>query len=76
MPATLLDLSGLQCPIPILKTKKAVAALPKGATIEVLATDPGAPGDFQAWCTQSKNTLVESSEVAGVFRFVIRHTAA
>jgi tRNA 2-thiouridine synthesizing protein A len=75
MADTTLDLSGLQCPMPILKTKKAVAALPKGATIEVLATDPGAPGDFEAWCTQSRNTLVESSEAGGVFRFVIRHTA-
>ena len=71
-----LDLSGLQCPMPILKTKKAVAGLPKGATLEVLATDPGAPADFEAWCAQSSNTLVESTEAAGVFRFVIRHTAA
>jgi tRNA 2-thiouridine synthesizing protein A len=76
MSATMLDLSGLQCPIPILKTKKAVSALPKGGTLEVLATDPGAPGDFQAWCAQSRNTLVESSENKGVFRFVIQHTAA
>ena len=70
-----LDLQGLQCPMPILKTKKALAALPKGATIEVLATDPGAPDDFAAYCTQSRNTLLESSETAGVFRFVIQHTA-
>ena len=70
-----LDLSGLQCPMPILKTKKAIAAMPKGATIEVLATDPGAPGDFEAFCAQSKNTLVENTETNGVFRFVIRHTA-
>ena len=68
-----LDLQGLQCPMPILKTKKALAALPKGATIEVLATDPGAQGDFEAYCTQSKNTLLESTEQAGVFRFLIRH---
>ncbi len=71
-----LDLQGLQCPMPILKTKKALAALPKGATIEVLATDPGAPGDFEAYCTQSNNTLVESTQTAGVYRFLIRHDAA
>jgi tRNA 2-thiouridine synthesizing protein A len=76
MADTILDLSGLQCPMPILKTKKAVATMPKGATIEVLATDPGAPGDFAAWCTQSRNTLVESTEAGGVFRFLIQHTAA
>jgi tRNA 2-thiouridine synthesizing protein A len=62
--------------MPILKTKKAVAAMPTGATIEVLATDPGAPADFKAWCVQSNNTLVESTEAAGVYRFVIQHTAA
>ena len=70
-----LDLSGLQCPMPILKTKKALAALAAGSTIEVLATDPGAPGDFEAFCTQSKNVLVESSEAGGVFRFVIQKSA-
>ena len=67
-----LDLSGLQCPMPILKTKKAVAAMASGATIEVLATDPGAPGDFQAYCEHSGNALEESTEAGGVFRFVIR----
>ena len=71
-----LDLQGLQCPMPILKTKKALAAMPHGATIEVLATDPGALDDFAAYCTQSKNTLVESSQEAGVYRFVIRRDAA
>jgi tRNA 2-thiouridine synthesizing protein A len=75
MTTTTLDLSGLQCPMPILKTKKAVAALPQGASIEVLATDPGAPADFAAWCTQSRNTLLETSERAGVFRFLIQRTA-
>lgn len=75
MADTILDLQGLQCPLPILKTKKAIAALPKGATLEVLATDPGAPGDFEAFCDSSRNTLVESSETGGVFRFLIRHTA-
>ena len=72
----MLDVQGLQCPMPILKTKKAVAALPKGATIEVLATDPGAPADFAAFCEQSRNTLLESTEAGGVFRFVIQHTGA
>ena len=76
MADTTLDVQGLQCPMPILKTKKAVAALPKGATIEVLATDPGAPADFEAFCTQSRNTLLESTEAGGVFRFVIQHTGA
>lgn len=67
-----LDVQGLQCPMPILKAKKALAGVPVGGTLEVLATDPGAPGDFDAYCTQSMNTLLESTETSGVFRFLIR----
>lgn len=67
-----IDLKGLQCPMPILKTKKALSALAAGATLEVLATDPGAPEDFQVFCAKSGNALVETSEAGGVFRFVIR----
>ena len=70
-----LDLKNLQCPMPILKTKKAIAAMPKGATLEVLATDPGAPDDFATFCKASHNTLLESTEAGGVYRFVIQHTA-
>ena len=70
-----LDTKGLNCPLPILKTKKALAELPKGGTLEVLATDPGAVPDFIAFCQSTNNTLVEHGETGGVFRFVIRHTA-
>ncbi len=70
-----LDTKGLQCPMPILKAKKAIMDVPKGGTLEVLATDPGAVADFQAFCRTTKNTLVEHSEDAGVFRFLIKHTA-
>lgn len=76
MAVTVLDLKGLQCPMPILKTKKAMTALLPGATLEVLSTDPGAPGDFSAFCEQSKNTLLESTENDGVFRFLIRRESA
>jgi tRNA 2-thiouridine synthesizing protein A len=71
----LLDTKGLNCPMPILKTKKAILDVPKGGTLEVLTTDPGAPADFQAFCETTKNTLLESSEAAGVYRFVIQRTA-
>lgn len=70
-----LDMKGMSCPIPVLKTKKMLATLPKGATLEVLATDIGAVADFPAFCEQTQNTLVESSEAAGVYRFVIKHTS-
>ena len=70
-----LDARGLNCPLPILKTKKALSELPVGGTLEILATDPGAVGDFEAFCVASKNTLVEQTEANGVYRFLIRRAA-
>jgi tRNA 2-thiouridine synthesizing protein A len=70
-----LDTKGLNCPLPILKTKKVLGELPRGAILEVLATDPGSVPDMQAFCASTKNTLVEQSEAAGVYRFLIKHTA-
>ena len=49
----ILDTKGLNCPLPILKAKKAISEVPKGGTLEVLATDPGAVADFQAFCQSS-----------------------
>jgi len=70
-----LDAKGLNCPLPILKAKKAITEVPKGGTLEVLATDPGSVSDFQAFCKATGNTLSEHSEAGGVYRFVILHTA-
>jgi tRNA 2-thiouridine synthesizing protein A len=75
MPDQTLDLKGLACPLPILKAKKALSALPKGATLEVLATDPGSVADFTAFSEATGNRLLEKSEGAGVYRFVLEHTA-
>jgi tRNA 2-thiouridine synthesizing protein A len=69
---TLLDLKGLSCPLPIVKTAKAVKELHTGDLVEVLATDPGSVPDFQAWTTSTGNELLEQSEEDGVFRFVLR----
>jgi len=69
-----LDTKGLNCPLPILKAKKAIAEVPKGGTLEVLATDPGAVADFQAFCKSTGNELVEQTEEGGIYRFLIRHT--
>ena len=74
MPDKTLDTKGLACPLPILKTKKVLSELPKGATLEVLATDPGSVPDFKAFCQSTGNTLVEHSEQGGVYRFVIQHS--
>ena len=70
-----LDTQGLNCPLPILKTKKAIGEVPPGGTLEVLTTDPGSVADFQAFCRQTKHELVENTEAAGVYRFVIKRTS-
>lgn len=75
MPDKTLDTKGLACPLPILKTKKALSELPKGARLEVLATDPGSVPDFTAFCESTGNPLIEQSENGGVYRFVIEHRA-
>jgi tRNA 2-thiouridine synthesizing protein A len=71
----LLDVKGLNCPLPVLKLKKAIQDVPVGGTLEVLATDPGASGDFEVFCCQSRHELLEQTETAGVFRFLIRRAA-
>jgi tRNA 2-thiouridine synthesizing protein A len=67
-----LDTKGLNCPLPILKTKKSMKDVPVGGTIEILATDPAADADFQAFCRTTGHELVESGQDGEVFRFVIR----
>lgn len=67
-----LDVSGLACPIPILKAKKALTEMASGATLEVLATDPAAPKDFVAFCKATGNALVDSGMRGGTFWFLIK----
>ena len=71
-----LDAKGLNCPLPILRAKKALKEVPAGGTLEILATDPGSVADFQAFYRQTGNELVEHSVDDSVYRFLIRHTAA
>ena len=71
-----LDAKGLNCPLPILKARKALKTVPAGGTLEILATDPGSVADFEAFCRQTGNELVEHSENDDIFRFLIKHTAA
>lgn len=72
MADVLLDAKGLNCPLPILKAKKALLGVPAGGTLEVLATDKGSVKDFEAFCRATGNELVEQGDEAGVFRFLIR----
>ena len=57
-----LDTRGLNCPLPILKAKKALAEMESGQLLKVLATDPGSMRDFQAFARQTGNELVEQSQ--------------
>ena len=70
-----LDAKGLNCPLPILKAKKALKDVPDGGTLEILATDPGAVADFAAFSRTTGNEIVEQDAADGVFRFLLRKTA-
>ena len=70
--AALLDARGLACPLPVLKAKKAIRALAAGDVLEVLATDPGASADFEAFCEVTGHILLDRREADGVFTFLIR----
>jgi tRNA 2-thiouridine synthesizing protein A len=66
-----LDVKGLACPLPVLKAKKIMRELPKGSVLEVIATDPLSPADFEVFCRTSGHRMIESSQSSGVFRFLI-----
>jgi tRNA 2-thiouridine synthesizing protein A len=67
-----LDLKGLSCPMPIVKTAQAMKLLATGQVVEILATDAGSVSDFAAWCRTTGNELIEQTEEAGVYRFIVR----
>ena len=67
-----LDTKGLNCPLPVLKLKKAMKEGPSGAILQVLATDPGAVADFEAFCRQTGNELVDAKTEGEVVVFLIR----
>ena len=69
------DACGLKCPLPILRTKKALATLGGGERVEVLSTDPTSVRDFEAFCRQAGHTLVEWQGAEGRFRFVLEKRA-
>lgn len=72
MADVVLDAKGLNCPLPILRTKKALQTMQPGGLLEVLATDPGAVADFESFCRQTGNQLVSSSKEGDVFKFVLK----
>jgi tRNA 2-thiouridine synthesizing protein A len=67
-----LDARGLNCPLPILRAKKSLNALESGQVLRIIATDPGSLKDFEAFCKQTGDELLESKEASGEFEFHIK----
>ena len=67
-----LDARGLNCPLPILRTKKALTDMASGQVLKILATDPGAVKDFQAFCKQTGNALLSSDAANNEFTFFMQ----
>jgi len=70
-----LDAKGLSCPLPILKTKKAVEALAKDQVLKVVTTDPGSKNDMASWAKRTGNEILKMEEGSGSFTFYIKKTA-
>ena len=72
-PDSTLDATGLLCPLPVLKARRALKAVPPGGILEVLATDPGATKDFQHFCqTTGCEMIASGQQPGGVLRFVLK----
>lgn len=69
-----LDCTGLLCPIPVIKTSKAIKEIEMGQVLEMVATDPGAPPDMVAWAKQTGHELIDQTASDGTFRFWFRRT--
>ena len=67
-----LDARGLNCPLPILRTKKSMNGMAAGEVLKIVATDPGSVKDMEAYAKQTDNDIVDSSEDGGEFTFYIR----
>ncbi len=72
MPNPFLDAKGLNCPLPILRAKKAIQALDIDGLLDIHATDPGAVKDFAAFCRSTGNELVSSVHDGSVYKFTIK----
>jgi len=69
-----LDTSGLSCPLPIVKTKKALKDIEVGDILEMISTDAGSIPDMEAWARQTGHELLESNDEGNTFRFFIKKT--
>ena len=69
-----LDTSGMSCPMPVVKTKKAIQEMEIGTILEMISTDPGSIPDMEAWARQTKHDLLESYDEGDKYRFLIKKT--
>ncbi len=67
-----LDARGLNCPLPILRAKKSINGLSSGQVLKIIATDPGSVKDFEAFCKQTGNELLDTTQQEGEYHFNIR----
>jgi tRNA 2-thiouridine synthesizing protein A len=71
-PKSILDCRGDACPVPLLKTKKAMAGLASGEVLEVVGTDPGSRNDLPSWAARTGNLYLGEEEEGGVFHFFLQ----
>ncbi len=69
-----LDCTGLLCPIPVIKTSKTIKEVELGQVLKMIATDPGAPADMEAWARQTGHELLASETENDTFTFYFRRT--
>ena len=69
-----LDAKGLNCPLPILKAKKALKGMEAGQVLEILSTDPGSIADFAAFCNQTGHELLSSNTAGDIYTFEIKRS--
>ena len=69
-----LDCSGMLCPLPVVKTSQAIKNIEVGQVLKMIATDPGAPPDMEAWSRQTGHEILESNEEDGVYIFYFKRT--
>ena len=75
MGETLLDVKGMNCPLPVLRANRSLRGMAAGDRLRVLSTDRAAVGDFQSFCQETGHALLAWSEEAGIFSFLIRRRA-
>ena len=71
-PTQTIDVKGAACPLPVVKTAKAMKTMNSGEILEVFATDPGVEPDMQAWTRQTGNELLGIEQTDGVYRVLLR----